>query len=150
VGNASAAHADSGYGLCWQAGRNGLDPVAERCDQNVTTVSSWTYEYPNREGGYEVDLRYSGECETNWARVVTTTSRPFCITNCNGDVQRNTSEPGIASWTDMVNGAPNVRDEAYLSLPSPTDVLGENVLYASDQPANAPRGGESFSYPCWV
>ena len=146
LSTASTARADT-YGLCWQAGCNGLDPIAERCDQGVTTISSITYSYSDGSR-YEVDLRYSTECEANWARVVTSTAQRFCIKNSNGNVDRYISAPNIASWTNMINGAPNVHDEAYLALPAPTEALGENVLWASDQPSYAPAAGEAFTYPC--
>jgi hypothetical protein len=144
--SAPAAHADV-YGLCWQAGCNGLDPIAERCDQGVTTVSSFTYTFSDGTR-YEVDLRYSAECETNWARVVTSTAQPFCITNSKGNVDRYTSAPNTASWTNMINGAPGVHDTAYLKLPRPTEVLGEPTLYAADQVINGYNAYSTWNYPC--
>jgi hypothetical protein len=144
---ATPAHADTGYGYCWQSSCNNLDPIYENCQVNAYTVSSVTYTYSNGSR-YEVDLRYSPDCEANWARVVTSTSRPFCIRNSVGNVDRYTSAPNVASWTNMVNGAPNVNDTAYLSLPSPTESLGEQALFASDQPASWPVASEQSNYPC--
>ena len=139
----SAAQADSGYGYCQAAGCNGLDPYYENCTVNAYTVSSETYTYSNGSR-YEVDLRYSPDCEANWARVVSSTAVHFCVQNNLGNVQRYTSAAGLTSWTNMVNGGPGTHDTAYLALPSPTEYLGQNVLWASD----APGSGEQFNYPC--
>jgi hypothetical protein len=144
---AAPAHADTGYGYCWQASCNGMDPIYENCQVNATTVSSVSYTYSNGTR-YEVDLRYSPDCEANWARVVTSTSRPFCIRNSVGNVDRYTSAPNVASWTNMINGAPNVHDTAYLSLPSPTESLGNQALFASDQPSSWPVASGQPNYPC--
>jgi len=146
---APSARADTGYGYCQAASCNGLDPLNENCQVNAFTVSSWSYTYPNGGGRYEVDLRYSPDCEANWARVVTATAVPFCVKNTKGNVQTYTSAPGLTSWTNMVNGAPSIYDTAYLGLPSPTDQLGQTVLWASDGgTSGTPVGGESMNYPC--
>lgn len=148
---ASAAHADpGGYGGCWQGGCNGLDPNTENCSSNARTVSSTTYAFPKGSpyygDSYEVDLRYSIECEANWARVVTSTAEPFCIRDSKGDVQPYTSTPGLASWTNMDNGAPDVHDTAYLHLPDYTDEQGQPNLYAADQLVNGYIAGSTSSY----
>jgi hypothetical protein len=98
-GVSSAAHADTGYGYCWESGCNGLDPIAEDCATNAVTVwSGYTW-----NGDY-LDLRYSPDCDANWARVFTAASEPFFVRNANGDAQSYTSAPRVMSWTNMVNG----------------------------------------------
>jgi len=138
----TAAHADSGYGYCLASGCNGLDPYYEDCQVNAITVSSETYTYSNGNR-YEVDLRYSPDCEANWARVVSSTAVPFCVKDGSGYKQTYTSAAGLTSWTNMVDGSSS-GDVAYLKLPSPTEILGQNVLYADDTPSS----GELFTYPC--
>jgi hypothetical protein len=139
----SVAHADTGYGYCQASGCNGKDPVQENCQVNAVTVSSETYAYPGG-GTYEVDLRYSPDCEANWARVESATSVKFCVKDGSGYKQTYTSAAGgVTSWTNMVDGSSS-GDIAYLKLPSPTDALGETVLWADD----APSEGEGSNYPC--
>jgi hypothetical protein len=138
----SAAHADR-YGYCQAASCNGLDPYYENCTFDAYTVASYSYAYSDGSR-YEVDLRYSPDCEANWARVLTTTAQPFCVQNNFGNEAKYTSAPGLTSWTNMINGGPGTHDTAYLFLPRPTEELGQNVLWADDQP----NSGEQFYYPC--
>jgi hypothetical protein len=137
---APSAHADTGYGYCQAAACNGKDPVAENCQANAYTVSSYSATVPGY-GTYTIDLRYSPDCEANWARVVTATAEPFCVQDSLGDLQGYTSAAGgVTSWTNMVNGT--VHDSAYLYYPNP-DVP---VIEVDDQSpwhgyvTNAPAG----------
>ena len=131
----SPAHADSGYGNCWQSSCNGKDPVNEYCDINAVTLSSIS------EGGYEIDLRYSPDCDSNWVRVVTATGEPFFVKNSNGDTAKYTSAAHLSSWSNMVNGYYHAW--GCLRVPASTNDSGDTALWVSDTGNN----GEAYRYP---
>lgn len=127
------AHADSGYGYCWQSTCNGKDPVNQDCTANTVNVKTYT------EGSDEIDLRYSPDCDSNWVRVLTTTAEPFFVENSKGNIARYTSVPGAFSWSNMVDGS--VHAWGCLQIPI-TDMQGYTAIWASDNLT----GGEA-QYP---
>jgi uncharacterized membrane protein len=133
----SSAHADSGYGYCWQSGCNGQDPVQENCDVNAITLGNVDYD------GYTLQLRYSPDCDAKWVRVLTPTAEPFQVANSNGDVASYTSVPYSWSWSNMVNGY--YHGWGCLGMP---DVGGLDAIWASDQQQNGIYLTGLDAYPC--
>lgn len=71
---------------CYSSGCTGLDPVAEGCSGDPTTIAS------NSEDGFTIEIRYSGACHAVWARA---TSAP---------VSDGPNEAEIFGWPCNVAG----------------------------------------------
>ena len=111
---AFSGHGETERATCFQNGCNGLDPATTPCASDAVTVQTKSI-YANKAGqstnvGY-VQLRWSGSCQTNWARVTRTDG--FYLEGMNARVTRNDGRSYLASrmgettiWSPMVY-APN-------------------------------------------
>jgi len=66
----SALASDDAYASCSGASCDGRDPVVEGCDDDAVTVETEYISY-----GASVKLLYSPSCQTNWARVYSSSRR---------------------------------------------------------------------------